>query len=74
MTPGVLAHNALTPALRSSSIIDRITIIRSYNFSAGAALDSEDLNITTSEEVADAYARHWQARQAGSVRFGDRAE
>jgi len=46
----------------------------SYNFSAGAALDSEDLNITTSEEVADAYARHWQARQAGSVRFGDRAE
>jgi len=49
MTPGVLAHNALTPALRASSIIDRVTIIWSYNFSAGPALDSEDLNITTSE-------------------------
>ena len=56
-------------------IIDRhVTIMGSYNFSAGAALDSEDLNVVTSEEVAEAYAKHWQTRQAASGRFGDRAE
>jgi phosphatidylserine/phosphatidylglycerophosphate/cardiolipin synthase-like enzyme len=36
----------------------RVTIMGSYNFSAVAALDSEDLNVVTSEEVAEAYARH----------------
>jgi phosphatidylserine/phosphatidylglycerophosphate/cardiolipin synthase-like enzyme len=51
-------------------IIDRrVTIMGSYNFSAGAALDSEDLNVVTSEEVADEYASYWQTRQAASVRF-----
>ena len=56
-------------------IIDRrVTIMGSYNFSAGAVRHSEDLNVVTSEEVAEAYATHWQARQAISVRFGDRAE
>jgi phosphatidylserine/phosphatidylglycerophosphate/cardiolipin synthase-like enzyme len=53
-------------------IIDRrVTIMGSYNFSAGAALDSEDLNVVTSDEVAETYAKHWQARQATSVRFED---
>jgi phosphatidylserine/phosphatidylglycerophosphate/cardiolipin synthase-like enzyme len=56
-------------------IIDRrVSIMGSYNFSAGAAVDSEDLNVVTSEEVAEAYATHWRARQAISVRFSDRAE
>ena len=45
-------------------IINRqVTIEGSYNFSAGAARNSEDVNILTSPEVAEAYARHWQARQ-----------
>jgi len=36
-------------------IVDRqVTIIGSYNFSAGAAWNSEDLNIVTSPEVAEA--------------------
>jgi phosphatidylserine/phosphatidylglycerophosphate/cardiolipin synthase-like enzyme len=43
----------------------------SYNFSAGAAWNSEDLNVVTSPEVAEAYAAHWQVRQAGAVRFAD---
>ena len=56
-------------------IIDRsVTIMGSYNFSAGAARDSEDLNVVTSEEVAEAYATHWQARQTASAPFSDRAE
>ncbi len=46
----------------------------SYNFSAGAARNSEDLNVVTSPEIAEAYAAHWQARQAISVRFADAAE
>ena len=56
-------------------IIDRsVTIIGSYNFSAAAARNSEDLNVVTSPEVAEAYAAHWQARQAGAVRFADASE
>jgi phosphatidylserine/phosphatidylglycerophosphate/cardiolipin synthase-like enzyme len=55
-------------------IIDRsVTIMGSYNFSA-AAHNSEDLNVVTSPEVAEAYAAHWQARQAVSVRFADASE
>jgi hypothetical protein len=46
----------------------------SYNFSAGAAWNSEDMNVVTSAEVAEAYAAHWQARQAGAVRFADGSE
>jgi phosphatidylserine/phosphatidylglycerophosphate/cardiolipin synthase-like enzyme len=50
-------------------IIDRrITIMGSYNFSAGVAFTSEDLNVVTSPEVAAAFAAHWQAR--GRAPFG----
>jgi len=56
-------------------IIDRrVTIMGSYNFSASAARDSEDLNVVTSPEVAETYARHWQARQAGAIRFADASD
>jgi phosphatidylserine/phosphatidylglycerophosphate/cardiolipin synthase-like enzyme len=34
----------------------RLTIMGSYNFSAGADRNSEDLNIVTSAEVAETYA------------------
>jgi phosphatidylserine/phosphatidylglycerophosphate/cardiolipin synthase-like enzyme len=51
-------------------IIDRrVTIMGSYNWSKGAASNSEDLNVVTSSEVAETYAKHWQARQAVSIRF-----
>lgn len=51
-------------------IIDRrVTIMASYNFSAGAAWNSEDMNIITSTAVAEGYAAHWQLRLAGAVPF-----
>jgi hypothetical protein len=37
-------------------------------------LDSEDLHVVTSPEIAEAYAAHWRARQAVSVRFADASE
>jgi phosphatidylserine/phosphatidylglycerophosphate/cardiolipin synthase-like enzyme len=41
-------------------IIDRrVTIMSSYNWSKGAASNSEDLNVVTSAEVAATCARHW---------------
>jgi hypothetical protein len=46
----------------------------SYNFSAAAAHNSEDLYVVISPEVAAAYAARWQARQAVSVRFADASE
>jgi hypothetical protein len=46
----------------------RVTISEAL---VAAAHNSEDLNVVTSPEVAEAYAAHWQARQAVSVRFGD---
>jgi phospholipase D len=56
-------------------ILDRrVTIMGSYNFSAAAARNSEDLNVVTSSEVATAYTAHWRARQAISVRFADVSE
>jgi phosphatidylserine/phosphatidylglycerophosphate/cardiolipin synthase-like enzyme len=50
-------------AHEKARIIDRrVTIMGSYNFSAGAAWNSEDMNVVTSAEVAEAYAAHWRAR------------
>lgn len=56
-------------------IIDRrVTIVGSYNFSAGAAWNSEDLNVVTSPEVAETYTAHWRARQADAVRFANASD
>jgi phosphatidylserine/phosphatidylglycerophosphate/cardiolipin synthase-like enzyme len=55
-------------------IMDRpVTIMGSYNFSAGAAWNSEDMNVVTSAEVAEAYAAYWRARLAGAIPFADAA-
>ena len=45
-----------------------------YNFSAGEARNSQDLNVVTSGEAVEAYAAHWQARQGVSVRYVDASE
>jgi len=45
----------------------------SYNWTRGAAENSEDLNLVASPVVAAAYAAHWLDRQARSLRF-DRRE
>jgi hypothetical protein len=45
----------------------------SYNWTTGAAQNSEDLNLVSSPTVAAAYAAHWRERLALSIRF-DRRE
>jgi hypothetical protein len=45
----------------------------SYNWTTGAARNSEDLNLISSAAVAAAYASHWRQRLAVSVPF-DRRE
>jgi len=72
---GVLAEAVrFEPEMSVIGVDRRVTIMGSYNFSAAAARDTEELNVVTSPEVAEAYAAHWQARQAISVRFADAAE
>jgi phosphatidylserine/phosphatidylglycerophosphate/cardiolipin synthase-like enzyme len=46
-----------------------LTLMGSYNWTAGAARNSEDLNLVSSPTVAAAYAAHWRDRLAVSVRF-----
>jgi phosphatidylserine/phosphatidylglycerophosphate/cardiolipin synthase-like enzyme len=50
-----------------------VTLNGSYNWTRGAAANSEDLNLVASPAVAEAYAAHWHDRQAVSLRF-DRRE
>jgi phosphatidylserine/phosphatidylglycerophosphate/cardiolipin synthase-like enzyme len=50
-----------------------VTLNGSYNWTRGAAANSEDLNVVASPAVAEAYATHWRDRQAVSLRF-DRRE
>lgn len=56
-----------------SMVIDgKVTLVGSMNWSAGAARNSEDLNLIASSEVAAAYAAHWRQRLAASVPFAGR--
>ena len=50
-----------------------VTLMGSYNWTAGAARNSEDLNLVASPAVAAAYASHWHDRLAVSSPF-DRRE
>jgi phosphatidylserine/phosphatidylglycerophosphate/cardiolipin synthase-like enzyme len=56
-------------------VIDRkVVLTGSMNWTASAARNSEDLNLVASEEVAAAYAVHWQHRLAASVPFARRED
>lgn len=46
-----------------------ITLTGSYNWTRGAAANSENLNLISSPAVAAAYAAHWRQRLAVSVRY-----
>jgi len=46
-----------------------LTLMGSYNWTAGAARNSEDLNLVTSPTVGAAYAAHWRERLAVSSPF-----
>ncbi len=51
-----------------------VTLTGSMNWTNGAAQNSEDLNLVSSEAVAAAYAAHWRERLAVSVRYDQRED
>jgi hypothetical protein len=51
-----------------------MTLQGSYNWTRGAAENSEDLNLISSPTVAAAYSAHWRQRLAVSVPFVDRED
>jgi len=51
-----------------------VTLMGSYNWTSGAAANSENLNLVSSPAVAAAYAAHWRNRLAVSVRFERRED
>jgi hypothetical protein len=54
----------------ATMVIDSaVTLTGSMNWTLGAAVNSEDLNLISSPAVAAAYAGHWRDRLAISVRF-----
>jgi len=55
-------------------IDDAVTLRGSYNWTRGAAANSENLNLVSSPAVAMAYAAHWHNRLAVSVPFGRRED
>ena len=50
-----------------------VTLMGSMNWTHGAAVNSEDLNLVSCPAIAAAYTAHWHKRLAVSVRF-DRRE
>jgi phosphatidylserine/phosphatidylglycerophosphate/cardiolipin synthase-like enzyme len=56
-------------------VIDRkVVLTGSMNFTSGAAQNSENVALISSEPVASAYTAHWQNRQAVSVPFTRRED
>jgi phosphatidylserine/phosphatidylglycerophosphate/cardiolipin synthase-like enzyme len=67
-------NNVARIAHAKTMVIDgAVTLTGSYNWTRGAAANSENLNLVSSAAVATAYAAHWRERLALSVRF-DRRE
>jgi phosphatidylserine/phosphatidylglycerophosphate/cardiolipin synthase-like enzyme len=56
-------------------VIDRkVVLTGSANFTGGAAQNSENVALISSEAVAAAYTAHWQHRLAASVPFARRED
>ena len=51
-----------------------VTLTGSYNWTRGAAVNSEDLNLISSPAVAAAYTAHWRDRLAVSAPFNRRED
>jgi phosphatidylserine/phosphatidylglycerophosphate/cardiolipin synthase-like enzyme len=51
-----------------------VTLIGSYNWTVGAARNSEDLNLVASPAVGAAYPAHWRERLAVSSPFNRRKD
>ena len=75
VTAGVavwIDHSARIAHAKTMVIDGTVTLSGSYNWTRGAAANSEDLNLVASPAVAEAYAAHWRDRQARSLRFDRR--
>jgi phosphatidylserine/phosphatidylglycerophosphate/cardiolipin synthase-like enzyme len=59
---------------KSMAIDEAITLMGSYNWTRGAAANSEDLNFISSPAIAAAYTTHWHQRLSVSVRFDRRQD
>ena len=71
--PVWIDHSARIAHAKTMVIDGRVTLNGSYNWTRGAAANSEDLNLVASPAVAEAYAAHSRGRQALSLKF-DRRE
>jgi phosphatidylserine/phosphatidylglycerophosphate/cardiolipin synthase-like enzyme len=67
-------HSAHIAHAKTMVIDGVMTLNGSYNWTRGAAGNSEDLNLVASPAVAEAYAAHWHDRQARSLRFERRED
>src|SRR5258708_3048364 len=71
--PVWIDHIARIAHAKTMVIDGAVTLNGSYNWTRGAAANSQDLNLVASPVDAAAYAAHWRDRQAVSLRF-DRRE
>jgi phospholipase D len=71
--PVWIDYSARIAHAKTMVIDGSLTLSGSYNWTRGAAANSENLNLVASRAVAEAYAAHWWGRQALSLRF-DRRE
>ena len=58
----------------ASTSFEAVTLMGSYNWTRGAAANSENLNLVSSPAITAAYAAHWRARLAVSVRYARRED
>jgi phosphatidylserine/phosphatidylglycerophosphate/cardiolipin synthase-like enzyme len=61
--PVWIDHRARVAHAKTMVIDGTVTLNGSYNWTRGAAANSEDLNLVASSVVAEAYAAHWRDRQ-----------
>jgi phosphatidylserine/phosphatidylglycerophosphate/cardiolipin synthase-like enzyme len=67
-------HSARIAHLKTMVIDNAVTLMGSYNWTAGAARNSENLNLVASPVVGAAYAAHWRERLAVSSPFTRRED
>ena len=67
-------HAARIAHVKTMVIDSSVTLMGSYNWTAGAARNSEDLNLVASPVVGAAYAAHWRERLAISSPFNRRED
>ena len=67
-------HAARIAHVKTMVIDSSVTLMGSYSWTAGAARNSEDLNLVASPVVGAAYAAHWRERLAISSPFNRRED